>query len=65
MLPATVSLKQYSSYAACASGVSPSSTALCETGATATDTQDGSLTSNVLACAPASCTSTTSCSGET
>ena len=62
-LPATVNVKQYSTYAACASGASPTTAVPCELGATATDTQDGTLTSVVNTCAPSTCTSTSSCSG--
>ncbi len=62
-LPATVNVKQYSTYAACASGVTPTTALLCELGATATDTQDGTLTSVVNTCAPSTCTSTSTCSG--
>ena len=63
-LPATVNVKQYSTYAACASGVPPTTAAPCELGATATDTQDGTLTSVVNSCPPSTCTSTSSCSGK-
>ena len=42
-LPAIVNVNQYSTYAACASGVSPTSAAPCELGATATDAQDGTF----------------------
>lgn len=63
-LPATVNVKQYSAYAACASGAYPTAAAPCELGATATDPQDGALTSVVNICAPSTCTSTASCSGK-
>ena len=62
-LPSTVNVKQYSTYAACASGVAPTTALLCELGAIATDIQDGTLTSVINSCAPSKCTSTSTCSG--
>lgn len=63
-LPATVNIKQFSTYAACAPGVPPTAALPCELGATATDAQDGVLTTAVNSCAPSSCTSTSTCSGK-
>ena len=54
--PPTTSIKQGYTYRACAPGQQPRPEAQCEPGATAQDSQDGSLTSQVLVCAPAACT---------
>ena len=63
VLGLTVQVNQSSTYAACSSGVKPSLAAPCEPGGSATDTQDGNLTANILACPPSSCLSTY-CTGE-
>ena len=55
--PMTTTIKLGYSYKACAAGQQPRSGAECELGATAQDSQSGNLTSQVLACAPAACTS--------
>ncbi len=55
--PVTTSIKLGYSYLACASGQQPATGAECELGATALDSQNGNLTSQVLVCAPAACTS--------
>ena len=57
--PVTTSIKLGYSYAACAAGQQPAVGAECELGATASDAEDGNLTSAVLACAPSSCTTAT------
>ncbi len=54
--PATTSIKLGYTYKACASGQQPYTGAECELGATAQDSQNGNLTSQVLVCAPAACT---------
>ena len=54
--PVTTSIKLGYSYTACAPNQQPAVGAECELGATAKDAQDGDLTSQVLACAPSSCT---------
>ncbi len=54
--PATTSIKLGYTYKACASGQQPYTGAECELGATAQDSQSGNLTSQVLVCAPAACT---------
>ena len=61
--PATTSIKLGYNYTACAPGQQPYNGAECELGATAQDTQDGNLTSKVLVCAPATCTSAACMSG--
>ena len=52
----TTSIKLGYDYRACASGQQPHTGAECELGATASDSQNGNLTSQVLVCAPAGCT---------
>ena len=63
ILGLTIQVNQSSTYAACSSGVKPSTAAPCELGGSATDAQDGNLTANILACPPSSCLSTY-CTGE-
>ena len=54
--PQTTSIKFGYSYQACASGQHPYTGAECEPGATASDSQNGNLTLQVLVCAPVACT---------
>lgn len=54
--PQTTSIKLGYTYGACASGQQPHTGAECELGATASDSQNGNLTSQVLVCAPTACT---------
>ena len=54
--PQTTSIKLGYSYQACASGQQPYTGAECELGATASDSQNGNLTLQVLVCAPTACT---------
>ena len=61
--PATTSIKQGYNYTVCLPGQQPYKGAECELGATAQDAQAGNLTSRVLVCAPAACTSPACISG--
>ena len=54
--PQTTSIKLGYSYRACAAGQQPYAGAECELGATAQDSQNGNLTTQVLVCTPAACT---------
>ena len=54
--PATTTTKLGYTYKACAPGQQPYTGAECELGASAQDSQNGNLTSQVLVCAPAACT---------
>ena len=54
--PQTTSIKLGYTYGACASGQQPHAGAECELGATASDSHNGNLTSQVLVCAPSACT---------
>ena len=51
----SVNIKQFSAYRACTSGQQPTATLPCEPGATALGPNNQVLTSQVLACPPASC----------
>ena len=55
--PQITSIKLGYNYGACAPGQQPYAGAECELGATASDSQNGNLTMQVLVCAPAACTS--------
>lgn len=57
VVPSTTPNKLGYSYTACALGQQPHTGAECELGATAQDSQNGNLTSQVLVCAPAACKS--------
>ena len=54
--PQTTSIKLGYRYGACAPGQQSYTGAECELGATASDSQRGNLTSQVLVCAPSACT---------
>ena len=62
--PQTTPIKQGYSYRACAPGQQPYAGAECELGATAWDSQNGNLTSRVLVCAPAACTTAACIAGQ-
>ncbi|DBA75405.1 TPA: hypothetical protein ACH3X1_010668 [Trebouxia sp. C0004] len=64
LAPATTSIKLGTTYKACASGQHPTAGAECELGATAQDSQNGNLISQVLVCAPAACTTLACISSE-
>ncbi|KAL0029268.1 hypothetical protein WJX79_006326 [Trebouxia sp. C0005] len=65
ILPATFNLTYGSSYTACARGVLPSLAVPCEPGASASDRQDGNITSKVVACPSAGCKANASlCTGQ-
>ncbi|KAK3254277.1 hypothetical protein CYMTET_36504 [Cymbomonas tetramitiformis] len=54
-LSSSISVKQYSSYQACAAGVVPKDGKLCEMGAEAHDEESGNITKRVLSCPPTDC----------
>ena len=57
IVPATLNLNFGSTYAACGRGVVPSRAKPCEPSPSATDDQDGNITSKVVACPSAGCQS--------
>ncbi|KAK3262131.1 hypothetical protein CYMTET_28998 [Cymbomonas tetramitiformis] len=59
---AYVAVPQHSTYEACAAGEAPREGALCDPGVMASDAEDGDLTQEALACAPA-CESPAACAG--
>ena len=64
IVPATFNLTFGTSYTACGRGVVPSLAKPCEPGASASDQQDGNITSKVVACPSAGCTANaTLCTG--
>ena len=60
-LPAAVSIRQGTPYAACSPGQQPTRQLPCELGATAADGSGANLTAAVLACPPPSCLGSTRC----
>ena len=62
--PVTTTIKLGYHYTACAPGQQPYKGAECELGATALDAQSGNLTTSMLVCAPATCTTSSCASGE-
>lgn len=61
LLGAAISVKQFSTYAACGEGQIPELGAPCDLGTTAADTTDGDLSASVLTCPPSACLATTGC----
>ena len=55
VLPPTYDLTYGTQYSACPRGVAPTLAKPCEPGASATDQQDGNITSKVVACPSAGC----------
>ncbi|KAK9804848.1 hypothetical protein WJX72_008548 [[Myrmecia] bisecta] len=54
-LPAVVSVKRGILYGVCAAGQQPTADLPCELGVTASDSEDGDRTAQVLSCPPAAC----------